>query len=190
MNMEAYLKEIEFAVTPIILAIWYEHAQLEKIEKKYERAINKVLKEHKRNSGRWVSSQSVKVLDQTGNAMNSLKQRIATREFAVSMLAGSLLQFSKQGISIVYGDINSCPNGPFIGSQNLKSVIWHGRNQSLHWEDQPLSKSVNECFRKLSLEFGLMRFGMFQHQNLGFNIIQLLEWKSYTDFRASLLQLC
>jgi hypothetical protein len=202
--MEDYLNEIEFAVTPVLQAVWHEHVELEKMNAELGPLFEKVYAEyesmqsvarHAMSTGNvLLSRQAWKnnsgddlVLFQKNGDADALKRRIAARRFAVDALAGNLLQFAKQGISIVHGNLQNCPEGRYIGTQTLKSVIWCGRNQSLHWEEGSLSVKVMGCFRRLSIENGISRFGMFTAKNLGFEVVQLLGWRTFKDFSSDLL---
>lgn len=191
--MEDYLKEIEFAVTAIIQAIWYEHDELEILQKTHTQLILKVIEQDK---GTQVSGKNmfipkdIEAMDQASNKSKELKHRIATRQFAMASLSGALLQLAKQGISITHGRFENCPDGPFIGSQTLKGVIWNARNQSLHWEERNFNPNVKNCFRKLSREFSPTNFGMFNTSNSAYSVIKLLGWRTFDDFKSTMLYLC
>lgn len=50
-------------------------------------------------------------------------------------LSGSLLQYAKQGISMRWGPQKAgVPAGRDIHGLDLVELIWHGRNQAIHWE--------------------------------------------------------
>lgn len=192
MKMEDYLKEIEFAVVPILQAIWHEHSELQSNQKIYGELIKKVIEqdnETQQTGKNMFVSTDIEALDHIGNKNKFLKQKIAARQFAIAALSGTLLQFAKQGLSITHGKFNNCPNGPFIGSQTLKEIIWNARNQSLHWEEKNLHPSTKNCFKKLSIEFGFTDFGMFHSSNLAYSVIKLLGWRTFEDFKATMLYL-
>src|SRR5205085_1103080 len=79
---------------------------------------------------------------------------IATHALSVGSLAGSLLQHAKQGVSLVHGKPEKCPAGRSVGSQDLKEVIWQGRNQAIHWEEGKFKQSLEKCFESLRKDFG------------------------------------
>ncbi len=190
MKMEDYLKEVEFAIIPILKAIWHEDAELQFAQTRYRELIKKVIEQDKTTQmlgKNMFASKDIKALDLAGNENKTLKQRIATRHFAIAALSGALLQFAKQGISIVHSGLDNCPSGPFIGSQPLKEILWNARNQSFHWEEKKLNPKVKNCFRNLSIEFGFTSFGMFHSSNMAYSVIKLLGWKTSEDFKAIML---
>lgn len=104
-------------------------------------------------------------------------------------MAGSLLQFGKQGISLAYGSPDKTPKpGRMIGSQRLPDVIWCGRNQSLHWEDGKFKKKTDECFQLLAKEV-CKKFADFEKRNQGFHLVYHLGWTDYDKFMADLMSL-
>lgn len=192
MDMKVYLKEIEFAVTPIITAIWYEHAEL---QEKYDKLaplfsiVDVKSRDAQKKGFGYFGAEAHELILINGQA-DTLKRKILARRFAVAALSGTLLQFAKQAISIVHDDPKFCPEGRFIGSQSLRSVIWHGRNQSAHWDEKKgLNPRTKACFMRLCFEFGFLKFAGFQNANLSFEIINLLDWKTFENFRDDLLLL-
>src|SRR5437899_2167113 len=129
MDMKTYLAEIAFAVDGLIPLIWSERmglqelharvAALEKIvETQYQRA--EAIAEHAEDAEDTLLATGIhwdtyfgedKDLHTKRRDMNSLKTAIATHDFSVSALAGTLLQYGKQGISIVHGRLAACPAG-------------------------------------------------------------------------------
>lgn len=112
-----------------------------------------------------------------------LEDAIGAKAFSVSALAGALLQVAKQGLVISYGSLQACPPGRLIGSENLKNVIWQGRNQAIHWEEGAFSTPVTTCFQNLEQAFGegfkLDGTGV---KSLAKNVIGLLEWSDYSAY--------
>ena len=115
-----------------------------------------------------------------------LMDRLATREFSLASLAGTLLQFAKQGLSAVYGSPTNWPPGTAIGSQPLKTVILQARNQSEHWEEGNPRPLVETCFQTLEAEKGT-QFAQFRTKNLSFDVISILGWSTFTDFKNDML---
>jgi hypothetical protein len=114
-----------------------------------------------------------------------LQQSIADKQFSAGVLAGGLLQIAKQGISDAYGGLDTCPPGRNVGSQCLKSVIWQGRNQSMHYEEGHLSPNVVTCFETLFADFG----GDFRTpltRNLALDVVKVLGWSDLKQFEADL----
>jgi hypothetical protein len=124
--------------------------------------------------------------------MKELEASIHTKS-AVSLpaLAATILQIAKQGISVVRGNLQGCPDGRAIGSQSLKTVIWQGRNQAMHYDDPDgYRPQVIQCFQHLHQEFGT-RFDLAARpsENLAFDVIQLLGWQDYAAFEQDLRSL-
>jgi hypothetical protein len=207
MGIEDYLKEIEFAVKEILLLIWNEYGELEKINLEMAKLSKKNWQKIYALQGINVDLQTLNInkVKITGKKPNNLmfkeeeklcllndkakiiQHKIIARQFSVDALSGMLLHFAKQGISLTYGNLKNCPDGRFVGSQSIKEIIWYGRNQSIHWEEKINSKE-EEFFKKLKKEFSF-EFAGFKQKNLGFNILKLLEWKTFKDFKDDMLLL-
>jgi hypothetical protein len=110
--------------------------------------------------------------------LNALTDRLAAREFSFASLAGTLLQFAKQGLSVVYGKI--------IGSQPLKAVILQARNQSEHWEEGNPRPLVEACFKTLEAEKGA-QFSQYKTKSLAFDVVSMLGWNTFADFKNDML---
>lgn len=99
--------------------------------------------------------------------LEALGEALLARDLSVGALAGSLLQYGKQGISIQYGKYRKgCPAGRLIGSTSLSDVIWCGRNQALHWEDGSFNDEVTACFEKLAAEIN-PTFARYRTRSMG-----------------------
>ncbi|WP_127718244.1 hypothetical protein [Halobacteriovorax sp. HLS] len=201
-KMEEYLKESEFAINAILAAIWHEHAELESIKVEMSQLFKVnwesqgVVFPDNLSTGKIVVtgkrpvtfySQEEELLYDKRDEARDFEYRIIARQFSVDALSGTLLQFAKQGISVVHNGVKSCPDGRRLGSQSLKTIIWEGRNQSLHWEGET-HKPVRMCFKNLVREFGL-QFAHYNAKNLGFAVINFLNWRKFSDFEADMLSL-
>lgn len=203
MNMEDYLKEIEYAATQVLTAIWHEHDELKKIDIGIVRLNNEVWKQFGvelpqgaenaikvhfagKPPKRFFSDEE-KMLYAEHERAQALRRRILARQYSIDALSGTILQFAKQGISIVHEGLEKCPDGRHLGTQVLKTTIWHARNQSIHW-DEKLKAPVSKCFRTLIRDFG-MRFAMFNSKSLGFEVVDLMSWRSFEDFKRDMLSL-
>lgn len=122
--------------------------------------------------------------------IHEIKNRINISKFSIASLSGAILQIAKQGISFVYGNLVKCPNGRTIGSQYIKEIIWHARNQSMHFEEGNFKLPLINCFQLLENDFGA-EFSTINYttKNLGNNIIQLLKWKEYADYESDMIHL-
>lgn len=113
--------------------------------------------------------------------------RVAAHEFSISALAGSLLQFARQGISLHFGRKRvGCPDGRIVAGLSLNEVIWQSRNQALHWEDGEFRPPIVACFESLTTNAGPI-FGQYKSRSLAYEIISLLGWMSPNDFRQDMM---
>ena len=123
--------------------------------------------------------------------IQGITDNIQLHAVSATILCGALLQFAKQGISIVHKSLATCPAGRIIGSESLKNIIWQGRNHAIHYEESPNhNQAVKNCFANLEAHFGL-QFSLENHprENLSKEIIRVLGWYGYTTFEEDMLLL-
>jgi hypothetical protein len=205
MSMTDYLGEIEYAVTETLNSLWRDRAALDLLAADLLR-----LEAATRAGYRHAASVAADPFDDDdglatmsfwetyfgpdkehhANAQerDEVEARRAARAFSSGALGTALLQYAKQGVSVVHGGLATCPDGRLIGSQAMKDVVWQGRNQATHWEDGRLSDPVVNCFETLRLEID-QKFGDYARRNLSFEVIELLGWRSFNDFSSDLLLL-
>ncbi len=206
MPMQDYLTEIEYAASSLIPIIWEERKQLRKLEEEVA-SLQRVVEDNyfRAESVAMNAADSDDVAAATGMYWDNyfgedrersdkdkdreqLVNRIAAHALSIGSLAGSLLQYGKQGISLAHGGLAACPAGPAIGSQSLKDVIWQGRNQSLHWEDGKPHPPVRECFDKLAAEVS-STFADYTDRNMSIDVVEFLGWEDFAAFNKALLSL-
>lgn len=90
----------------------------------------------------------------------------------------------------MYGHPNSWPSGKKIGSQPLSKVILEARNQSTHNDEAIKNGSykkvdVINCFNMLEQEIDPI-FADFLTRDMSFDIIKVLGWKTYEDYRKDM----
>lgn len=127
--------------------------------------------------------------------VDALKASIATKEFAIQSLYGAILQIAKQGISSTYGRrVDDAREGRQIGSRVIRDIIWQGRNQAIHFEDNysTFSTKLKDLFQDLTYEHGpVFDLQSRSGQSLAKEITQLLGWIDYQryedDMKALLL---
>lgn len=207
MTMSDYISEIHFAVESTLPTIWSDYDRLCEVEGRV-RDLEAEVKRGYENA-EWVAMNALDADDAahaTGmhfeayfgsdKERHSAQQLLGKeneifeiRKFSVDSLSGTLLQFAKQGISIIHGNPRNCPPGRGIGSAlDLKTVIWQARNQSMHWEEGNLNQSVVSCFDQLAIEYDA-KFSNYHNESLAFSIIELLGWKTMADFSRDLMLL-
>ena len=115
--------------------------------------------------------------------IKNLESAMKNKKHSIDSLSGAVLQIAKQGISIKYNGLQNCPNGRVIKKGVfLKEVIWHGRNQTMHYEENINNRDTLTCLNNLGF--------LLVNINLSKIIIDLLEWKTYIDYETDMLSLC
>lgn len=105
---------------------------------------------------------------------------------SIEVLCGAVLQIAKQGISLLLDD-DRCSEGRSIGSQPLSNVIWHARNQAMHWEDGRIkNKHTRECFKVLAREFGEQFEFKDSPRNMAWDVVSVIDWSSYSDYEKDM----
>ena len=116
-------------------------------------------------------------------------QKLNAHRLSVAALAGSLLQYARQGIALQYGNERAgCPDGRIVAGMSLHEVIWQGRNQAIHWEEGGFRKPVIQCFERLAEQVGPV-FDEYTDRNMAYEVIEVLGWKSFDNFATDLLLL-
>jgi len=201
-DMHAYLSEIRPAIELLLPAIWAERDELVALEAEVERLTRTV--ESNYAQSRAIAESDIPDDDGIATLIHwdtyfgedkerhhksielaDLTQRAETHSFAVAAMAGTLLQFGKQGLSIVHNGLAASPPGRRMGSQALKDVIWQGRNQGLHWEAGRFTQPVEDCFTALASDYD-RKFAEFRARNMAFDVVELLEWRNFEDFASDL----
>ncbi|MEC2073404.1 hypothetical protein [Alkalihalophilus marmarensis] len=113
--------------------------------------------------------------------IDELKDSISAKQESIKSLSGALLQIAKQGISIVHGTLESCPNGRVIKNESIKNIIWQGRNQSIHYEERRFRPAVIQCFENIGITLN--------NENLAKEIIDLLNWRTYANYETDITSL-
>jgi hypothetical protein len=205
MTIADYLKDIEHAATGVFPLVWSEQKRLQELNEQIRR-LERVIRHNAHQAQAWQESDDPEdvafgagIYWQTyfnedkeryhkDEERQRLENQLAVRRFSVNSLAGSILQYGKQGISIAFDGPGKCKDGRRIGSQRLADVIWCGRNQSLHWEDHKFKGKTKECFEKLAKEV-CDKFGDFEKQNQGLHLLHHLGWTDFEKFSADLISL-
>lgn len=204
MTIIDYLNEMEYAVTRVIESLWHEHNEADALMKEIE-ALKRAaednyarahfIQQNAEDSDDLMLGVGIhwdtyfgedKEQYYKSKDLESLVARLETREFSFSSLAGTLLQYAKQGLSASFGKPANWPLGRLIGSQPLKTVILEARNQSEHWEEGAPRAPVERCFEALTTEIG-PQFGQYKTKNLAFEVVSLLGWRSFEDFKNDMM---
>lgn len=199
MKISDYLREIQHAVTTIITEIHREHDEVAALRRQLE-ALSAATEE---GYGRadFLAMNPELDDDFLGTAIywdtyfgpdkerfhksaqtDEAARRVATHELSIAALAGSLLQYAKQGLSLRFGNKRAgCPNGRIVGGMQLHEIIWQGRNQAIHWEDGAFHKPTEQCFQELAANVDPV-FKQYKSRSLAYEVVRLLGWKTFDDF--------
>ena len=204
MDMRSYLSETQHACETLLPSIWYEREAVEILKGKISALTAATVEGYRRAEAfqqledpddymlgvgmHWDTYFGAdKELYHAEGALPQLEQKRDSRTFACSLMAGSVLQFAKHGLSLAHGGIKSCPNGRQVHGVDLKSVIWQGRNQSMHWEEGKPRPEVVLCFD--TLKANDTAFSNYFTQNLAFEIVRILGWREFANFEADMISL-
>ncbi len=206
MNLPDYLNEMEYAVSRTVESLWHEHNEAEKLRGEIEQLQRAAAENYRRAEFIQQNAEDPDDLmlgvgmhwdtyfgedkDQHHKSKDlaTLQASLALKEFSFSSLAGTLLQYAKQGLSASFGAFANWPQGRLIGTQNLKTILLQARNQSEHWEDGNPKLKVQQCFDILTTEKG-PDFAEYRSKNLAFKVVSLLGWRSYAEFSTDLLSM-
>lgn len=204
MDMRSYLSEIQHACETVFPSIWHEWQEVEALRGKISALTAETAEGYRRAQAfqefedpddymlgvgiHWETYFGAdKERYHAEATLPQLEQQRDARTFACSLMAGSVLQFAKHGISLVHGGIQSCPNGRPVHGLDLKSVIWQGRNQSMHWEEGQPRPPVVQCFEALKATDPV--FGNYLTQNMAFEVVRILGWRDFAAFEADMISL-
>ncbi|WP_342535709.1 hypothetical protein MHI04_10865 [Lysinibacillus sp. FSL K6-1151] len=196
--MNIYLSETEYAVSSLIDLIRNEEIALEKLSSSlsllikqqpylYNDFLSKDLdpddnfNEHHTMHAFSKQAANTVSIKNTEVEIEKLKASISSKEESIKALSGALLQIAKQGISIVHGKLDPCPDGRYINNEPIKNIIWQARNQSLHYEEGSHRAAVTNCFANLGITLN--------GDNLAKEIIDLLGWTTYQNYKTDLISL-
>lgn len=206
MTLTEYLNEMEYAVTRVIESLWHECDEAAILRKEIDELRRVAADNYAR--AQFIQQNAEDTDDlmigvgihwdtyfgedkeqyYKSKDLDVLEERLAAREFSCSSLAGTLLQYAKQGLSASFGKPANWPNGRLVSSQDLKTIILESRNQSEHWEEGNPFPKVEQCFNTLAAEKG-PEFAQYKTKNLAFEIVSMLGWRSYADFKNDLLSM-
>lgn len=200
--MHQYILDTDYAVHSLIGLITGEEEQFVRYQSQHENAKEKEKHLHQQFMDSQFNDDVVPMQEQakyiawygTHRELAELQRQITLLHMSIDFksasivaLCGAVLQIAKQGISIVHSGLSNCPAGRAIGSEYLKNVIWHGRNQSMHYEEGRFSQAVRDCFSSLEISFGnKFSLDLNTGKNLAHDVIDILGWKDYSIYKADL----
>jgi len=202
MDMSTYLIEIEHAAAPLFPLIWDEAndvARLEREVKQLSETAQREYQEIERFATMFEDDEDgIATMRRWENYFGPDKESydkakdveaaaavLATHRFSVSAISGILLQFAKQGLSVVYGAPGGWPMWTAIGTQGFGTVIRQARNQALHWEERSLNQPTVDCFNKMAAEADAV-FGDYDKRSLAFEVVSRLNWRTLDSFKVDM----
>ncbi|MCX5962744.1 MAG: hypothetical protein NT070_06235 [Cyanobacteria bacterium] len=203
--MNQYLVDTDYAVRQLIELVTAEEIQIAQIQLACEAKQPKLEFLYKRcRDSEWSDdvdeiklqfyfvswAREQKEVTDLQEEIKRLELSIDIKKDSINVLCGALLQIAKQGISKVYGSLDSCPDGRGLGSEKLKNLIWQGRNQSLHYEEGHFRRPVQDCFANLAATFGnQVSLALHPQENLAYEVIEILGWKQYSVYISDMQSL-
>lgn len=126
-------------------------------------------------------------------ALKEKKPHVISSEDATAMF---ILQLAKQGLSTVHQVRNpaAAPQGRIIQGNGaaitLTEILWYGRNQAAHVEDQAFNKHTQDAFDRLNIIYP----GTFDVHTppvpcFANAVLDVLMWNNYETYRADMLLL-
>lgn len=198
----SYANDVEFAAKNIIELIMGEQKSLSQLQTLLTSA------EAKRNHFEWdfrtsdmnddfsdahvqhafvTMAKAAQDADTLKSQITKVKKSIINHEVSIDSLCGALLQIVKQGVSIVHGGLQNAPDGRLVGTDSLKSIVWQGRNQAIHYEENNPHAPTIALFLSLENQFG-NNFSLTANagKSLAKHIIDLLQWHDLAAFNADM----
>jgi len=110
-------------------------------------------------------------------------------DFTQRILAGSILQLAKQGLSTEFGESKNFPKEPKIEGIPVAKIILQGRNQSMHYEEEEYGTGVTKCFQKLEQIDSKFSLQTSPGKNMSKEILEILGWFDYEDYLTTMKDL-
>ena len=206
MTMPDYLDQIRHAVEGLLPLLWTESQRLADLAARFEFLETAATEEYRDIARAAVGAEDAdddglvtfrtwdnyfgpdKDADTTAIEHDKVAALIEVRRFSTEAIAGSIIQFAKQGLVLTWGGKPNPAIGRSMGSQLLSDVVWAARNQSLHWEEHNLNEIGKRTFNALATDFDPV-FAEFNRRNLGFEVVTQLGWKTVADFETDMMTL-
>jgi hypothetical protein len=174
MDMGTYVGEARYGVERVLDALWHEQGELEILTTRLDHLTHVTFAEYA-----WAQVMAMdaetpedvmlasarqtetyfgvdKQRHEVANARAALELRLEARKLSIGALGGAVLQFGKQGLSVIHGrHLDDVPPGREVApSAPLSHVIWQGRNQAMHWDERALKSAGEAILRALANAFG------------------------------------
>jgi hypothetical protein len=200
--MNKYIDETKYATSSLIELIWADFDKLEelnthlkKLTAEFDVKYQIFLANEFHPAANYYHAQMAKAhigiakpKAELDNEIKEVSDSIDAKSASIAALSGAILQLAKQCISLKYGKPQNAPDGDSIGGILIKDIIFEGRNQSIHYENpREISDNVVAMFVKLdALRNDGNIWDAKSQTNFAFQIVNLLSWRTYSDFEAHL----
>lgn len=207
LSMAQFLDEIQFAVESALPTVWRDHDEAHALLTQVRGLERQVAAGYQRAASFYDNADDPEDVAMSAGIhwetyfgvdkdrheeqanLDTLRARFDARRFSLAATAGTILQFAKQGISMVHGGPATCPPGRTTGStESLKNVIWQGRNQAIHWEEGKLTGAVTTCFSHLATDYG-KSFDDVYAASLAWAVLHLIGWHTWDEFATDMISL-
>lgn len=118
-------------------------------------------------------------------------QALLLIDTAAAAAAGAILQVVKLCVSMAWPRDERMQKGRLVGSQHLSCVIWHARNQALHFDEGvPNNANTKLCMELLAAETELKYHQLDEFpRSLAIEVIRILGWINYEAFARDMVEL-
>lgn len=180
-------------VEPIVCSLFHALLQADKKAEAEHRIIDPMLRYHYYQIERWSKPDEYDAerVNSAHVRAKEAREALLLIGTASSSAASAILQTAKQCIALAWPKADGLQKGRKVGSQSLASVIWHARNQALHFEEGlPKNKDTRACLTVLGREFGLdVAVLETSPRSLARDIVALLGWIDYQSFANDMVAL-
>lgn len=204
MNVDQFFADTSYAIDSIFSISFYEHQRLEVLNSElsplesathegYSRAsflaLNPDLDDDNLSTAIYYDTYFGvdKQRYEKAQQLDAQMDRIKSLEFSIGILSSSILQYAVHALKIRFGEkmpiSNKCR---LIHGFPIVDLIWHGRNQSSHWET-PLRQPAVNFFTNLATVDST--YTDFSSRPLASLIIKDLGWKNSQDLRNDILEI-
>jgi hypothetical protein len=207
-TIKDFLNETGYASSKIIEVIWDDSIHIDKlkmeiqikaqlVQKEYESAISMQMYADDPDDvmagvGRyWENHFGMdKEVHFKNEELIGLTKLLFARQFSITTLCGYLLEQSRKGLSLIYGNPRNWPSGRLIGTQAISKIILESRNQSIHINEAITTgkyqkADIGKCFSTLETEIDKI-FADYLKRDMSFDIVKMFHWKTLDEYQMDL----
>lgn len=136
-------------------------------------------------------------LDRTRMKLQANERALETYDVLINVAAGAMLQIARQVISMKNGQTReNSPKGRAIAGTCIRDLIWHGRNQAMHYEDTIITppsgkpSSWVDMFQKLNAQYPNRFVMTLPYKSCAIDVLDELGWTySYSTLEQDMRSL-